>query len=102
MTRRTVMIGVALLGVPLAFALFSYVAYSLALSAGNLPFAGDRQWRWWVALAASVIAGAALLLRSLPGPSARRALVVAAYAAAMTLLLSAVHLGVACSRGDCL
>jgi len=89
-------------GIPVLFATYIGVGYHVALKSGSLPFLGDREWKWWVAFAASLLFGAAFIARAHLHQRLARVLMPLLYLTVMAIALLLIHLAVACTNGDCL
>jgi len=89
-------------GIPVLFATYVGVEYRLSLRSGNLPFIGDREWKWWVAFAASLLFGIACIVRAHLHQRVARILMPLLYLTVMVIALLLIHLAVACTNGDCL
>jgi hypothetical protein len=89
-------------GVPLAFYIYVESSYRYALNHGKLPFLGWSEWLWYavfgVCLASGVISVIKLPILRKKNPFA----VCMFYIVLMGAALFAIHLVVACSKGNCL
>src|SRR5580704_3035684 len=72
------------IGVPVLFATFVGVEYHRSLRSGILPFLGGREWKSWVAFAASLLCGVACIARAHLHQRVARVLVPLLYLAVMT------------------
>jgi hypothetical protein len=90
------------IGIPVLFATFVGVEYHLSLRAGNLPFVGDREWKWWVAFAVSLLCGVACIARAHLYQRVAQVLMPLLYLTVMAIALLLFHVAVACTNGDCL
>jgi hypothetical protein len=92
----------AALGVPVSFAVYTHLAYRIALNNAALPFPGPAEWRWWfgyfLALTSGIVA-----IAFIPIPKLwLRISLLFAYVGIMGILLAGISLGVSCFNGDCL
>lgn len=95
----------ALVGVPLAFFLYTEWSYSYALSRGKLPFLGPSEWLWYVGFGICLITGLASVVRLSVLRSKRLwllSLIGAGYLLLMGVALVAIGFFVACHNGDCI
>ena len=92
----------AIVGVPLAFLIYVELSYRYALSQGKLPFQGLSEWHWYSAFGICLASGVISLIK-LPIFRHRNPFTVGIlYAVLMGAVLFAIHLFVACGKGDCL
>jgi hypothetical protein len=96
--RSTTLLLTAALAIPTAVAVVVWVAYSVALAHGTLPFSNHRAWIGWVVFGAALIGGAGCVIGSRITTGLRLSLIVLAYAAAMTVVLFDIHLVIADTR----
>jgi hypothetical protein len=89
-------------GVPLAFFICVELAYRYALSQGKLPFLGLSEWLWYAAFAVCLASGVISVIK-LPIFRGKDPFAVGIpYVVLMGAALFAIHLVVACGKGDCL
>jgi FtsH-binding integral membrane protein len=89
-------------GIPLTFYIYIESAYRYALSQGKLPFLGSSEWLWYVVFGVCLASGVISVIK-LPILRGRNPYaVVLLYVALMGTALFAIHLVVACGKGDCL
>jgi hypothetical protein len=101
-TKTWALAAFALLGVPVLFSLFIFIAYTLTLQRGILPFVGSREWVWPVAFVACLVMGNAALLRMFTGGSGLKVAVSILYLLVMGVGLTVCALLTGCALGDCL
>jgi FtsH-binding integral membrane protein len=100
--KRFLLYTIACVVVPIVFAAYVNLSYSIALSDRQLPFLGAREWRWWVAFAFALIFGSTCVVIAGRRGGLARIFWSSVYAVVMAVVLASVHLAVACGRGDCL
>jgi len=88
--------------VPLAFAGYVGLSYNLALSQRDLPFLGQREWRWWVAFLIALAVGGACIIAAETNRAKLRTAVLLIYLLCMSAALAGLHIAVACHLGDCI
>jgi hypothetical protein len=92
----------AIVGVPLAFLIYVELAYRYALSQGKLPFLELSEWLWYAAFAVCLASGVISVIK-LPIFRGKNPFAVGIpYVVLMGAALFAIHLVVACGKGDCL
>ncbi|WP_148665101.1 hypothetical protein [Sulfuricaulis limicola] len=96
------LLGWAIAGVPLAFFLYVEWAYRAALSQGKLPFLGLSEWSWYAVFGVCLTSGVISLVATPTMRHRNRLLAGGLYLALMASALFAIHLVVACGKGDCL
>jgi hypothetical protein len=97
-TRNRVLLGWALVGVPLLFALFVFISYRISLNRSNLPFLGDHEWRYWVAWGTALGSGVVCTYVASSNRTSIRSIAALSYFLVMGLSLVFVGGFVACSR----
>jgi hypothetical protein len=101
-TRNRALLGWALVGVPLLFALFVFISYRISLNQSNLPFLGDHEWRYWVAWGTALGSGVVCSYVAYSNRTSSRLIAALGYLLVMGLSLVLIGGFVACSQGDCL
>jgi hypothetical protein len=92
----------AIIGVPLVFYIYIESAYRYALSQGRLPFLGSSEWLWYAVFGVCLTSGVISVIK-LPILRNRNPFTVGIpYVVLMGTALFAIHLVVACGKGDCL
>ena len=100
--RRVWLLALAILGVPLAFAVTVEASYRLARTSNHGAFFPSHpQLAWWALFALCIGGGLLALWQALPLSRPWRVLCVALYSAPMFLLLQGVAFQVACANADC-
>jgi FtsH-binding integral membrane protein len=103
MNRTKALYAIAWGAIPIAFALYVGFAYSWSLSRGRLPFLRANEARWWFGFIVALLIGTFCIAMARSRSATKHILWAAVYVAIMSVVLFAVHVGVACNGyGDCL
>ena len=101
--RRDVVLWLgALAAVPIAFGIYVFASYQMALRQGAVPIQVEPAWYCFAAFSVSLIVGIVLVYFTSLKPTWLRIVVGLVYVAAMAMGLFVVYVFVACASGDCL
>jgi hypothetical protein len=103
-SAKSLSLGWAIAGAPIAYGPFVYFSYRVALANGHVPFGYLSFWPWLGIIVAIATGAVALLFSHRRSPLFgldQPILIVMLYALLMLVPLAVMHTVAACASGDC-